>query len=217
MSDTLPLTDRSRLRRLHERGSHEREAIDAILDAQPLCSVGYIMDGRPYVTPTLQWREGDHVYWHGSAASRALRAGKGAEVCLSVSILDGYVLARSGFHHTVNSRSVTLFGTAFVVEAEEKRARLEAFVEHLFPGRLATLRRDRDQDIKGTMILGLKIEEGSAKVRSGMPKDEPEDYDLPIWAGVLPVRTVYGTPEPDPRNPEGLPLPAHLARFATPG
>lgn len=214
MADSLPVTDRSRLRRSHQRGHFDRETIDAILDAQPLCSVGYVMDGKPYVTPTLQWREGDHVYWHGSSASRALRTGKEAEVCLSVSILDGFVMARSGMHHSVNSRSVTLFGTAFKVEdPAEKLAKLARFVNGLFPGRYDGLRPDHEQDLKATMVLGMKIEEGSAKVRTGQPSDEDEDYALPIWAGVIPVQTVVGEPIPDPRNLDGVEMPAHIRDF----
>ncbi|WP_138465937.1 pyridoxamine 5'-phosphate oxidase family protein [Poseidonocella sp. HB161398] len=214
MSDTLAVTDRSRLRRSHPRGSFAREDVNAILDAQPLCSAAYVIDGRPYVTPTLQWREGDHVYWHGSAASRALKAGRDAEVCLSVSILDGFVLARSGMHHSVNSRSVTLFGTAFRVEDEaEKLAKLARFVNGLFPGRYDGLRPDHAQDLKATTVLGMKIEEGAAKVRTGGPNDEEPDYALPIWAGVIPVRMVVGTPEPDPRNLPGVELPAHVRDF----
>lgn len=214
MTDSLSQTDRSRLRRSHSRGAVDRATINAILDAQPLCSVGYVMDGRPYVTPTLQWREGDHVYWHGSSASRALRAGRDAEVCLNVSILDGFVLARSGFHHSVNSRSVTLFGTAFKIEdPAEKLAKLTRFVDGLFPGRYAGLRPDHAQDLKATMLLGLKIEEGSAKIRTGGPNDEPEDYALPIWAGVIPVTTQIGAPIPDPRNLDGVEMPDHVRNF----
>ncbi|WP_108258371.1 pyridoxamine 5'-phosphate oxidase family protein [Mangrovicoccus ximenensis] len=214
MSDSLAVTDRSRLRRAHARGAFDRETVHAILDAQPLCSVGYVMDGTPYVTPTLQWREGDHVYWHGSSASRALRAGKDAQVCLSVSILDGFVLARSGFHHSVNSRSVTLFGTAFKVEdPDEKHAKLIRFVDGLFPGRYGTLRPDHAQDLKATTVLGMRIEEGAAKVRTGPPGDEEEDYALPIWAGVIPVATTVGTPEPDPRNLPGVDMPEHVRGF----
>lgn len=214
MTEDLAVTERSRLRRAHQRGHFDRKTIDAILDAQPLCSVGYVMDGKPYVTPTLQWREGDHVYWHGSSASRALRAGCGTEVCLSVSILDGFVMARSGFHHSVNSRSVTLFGTAFKVEdPAEKLARLRRFVEGLFPGRYVSLRPDTAQDVKATTLLGLKIQEGSAKIRSGGPVDEPEDYALPIWAGHIPVRTEIGVPVPDPRNLDTVEIPAHVRDF----
>jgi nitroimidazol reductase NimA-like FMN-containing flavoprotein (pyridoxamine 5'-phosphate oxidase superfamily) len=214
MTDSLPVTERSRLRRLHERAHFDRETINAILDAQPMCSVGYIIDQKPYVTPTLQWREGDHVYWHGSSASRALRNSKDAEVCLTVALLDGFVLARSGMHHSVNLRSVMLFGKAFKVEdPEEKLAKLERFVNGLFPGRYESLRPDHAQDLKATTVLGLEITEGSAKVRTGGPVDDEEDYALPIWAGVIPVRTEVGPPIPDPRNLEGVALPDHVRDF----
>lgn len=214
MTDTLPVTDRSRLRRSHERGDYELASIHAILDAQPLCSVGYVIDGKPFVTPTLQWREGNHVYWHGSAASRALRHCRDAEVCLNVAILDGFVLARSGMHHSVNSRSVTLYGTAFKVEdPQEKLLKLSRFVNGLFPGRYETLRPDHAQDLKATLLLGLEIQEGSAKVRTGGPRDEEPDYSLPIWAGVIPVRTEIGQPIPDPRNLPGVDIPEHVAQF----
>ncbi|MDK3018882.1 pyridoxamine 5'-phosphate oxidase family protein [Pseudodonghicola flavimaris] len=214
MTDSLPVTDRSRLRRSHERGDFDRAAINAILDAQPMCSVGYVIDGKPYVTPTLQWREGNHVYWHGSSASRALRNQKGVEVCVTVAILDGFVLARSGMHHSVNSRSVMLFGKAFKVEdPQEKLEKLGRFVNGLFPGRYEMLRPDHDQDLKATTVLGLEIAEGAAKVRSGPPKDEEPDYALPIWAGELPVRMVIGEPVPDPRNLDGVSEPDHLRAF----
>lgn len=217
MTETLTVTERSRLRRSHTRGHFDRATIDAILDAQPMCSVGYIIDGKPHVTPTLQWREGDHIYWHGSSASRALRACREAEVCMSVSILDGFVLARSGFHHSVNSRSVTLFGTAFRVDdPAEKLARLTRFVDGLFPGRYATLRPDRAQDLKATTVLGMEIAEGSAKIRAGGPNDEEEDYALPIWAGEIPVRAVVGQPVPDPRNLDGVAAPDHVRDFTFP-
>lgn len=217
MTEALTVTERSRLRRSHRRGHFDRATIDAILDAQPMCSVGYVIDGKPYVTPTLQWREGDRVYWHGSSASRALRACREAEVCMSVSILDGFVLARSGFHHSVNSRSATLFGTAFRVDdPAEKLARLTRFVDGLFPGRYATLRPDHAQDLKATTVLGMEIVEGSAKIRTGGPSDEEEDYALPIWAGEIPVRTVVGAPVPDPRNPDGVDAPDHVRDFALP-
>ncbi|WP_424928371.1 pyridoxamine 5'-phosphate oxidase family protein [Amaricoccus tamworthensis] len=214
MSDTLTVTDRTRLRRSHQRGHFDRETINAILDAQPMCGVGYVIDGKPFVTPTLQWREGNHVYWHGSSASRALRSSREAEVCLSVAILDGFVLARSGMHHSVNSRSVTLYGTAFRVEdPEEKHAKLARFVNGLFPGRYEGLRDEYAQDLKATMVLGMEIAEGSAKVRTGGPNDEEEDYDLPIWAGVVPVRMEVGEPVPDPRNLPGVEVPEHVKTF----
>ncbi|RVV98850.1 pyridoxamine 5'-phosphate oxidase family protein [Mesobaculum littorinae] len=209
----LSRTDRSRLRRSHARGSFDRDVVNAILDAQPMCSVGYVIDGRPYVTPTLQWREGDRVYWHGSSASRALRASREAEVCLTVAILDGYVMARSGFHHSVNSRSVMLFGRAQLVPDAEKEPRLCAFVDRLWPGRAAMLRPNTETERKATTLLSMPIAEGSAKVRSGPPVDEPEDYALPLWAGVIEVQTRATGLTPDPRNAPGLTPPDHLRHF----
>ena len=211
--DTLAKTDRTRLRRAHERGAFDRPTIDAILDAQPMCNVGYVIDGKPYVTPTLQWREGDHIYWHGSSASRAIRASKGAEVCVTVTILDGFVMARSGFHHSVNSRSVMLFGRAELVPDEDKPAKLAGMLETLFPGSTDTLRPDHAQDIKGTTILSLPISEASAKVRTGPPVDDDADYALPIWAGVIPVETRTLPPISDPRNLPGVEMPAHVRDF----
>ena len=214
MTETLTVTDKSRLRRLHQRGHFDRATINSILDAQPMCSVGYVIDGSPFVTPTLQWREGNHVYWHGSSASRALRNARDAQVCLSVAILDGFVLARSGMHHSVNSRSVTLFGKAVRIEdPQEKLEKLGRFVNGLFPGRYESLRPDHAQDLKATMVLGMEISEGSAKVRTGGPVDDEEDYDLPIWAGVIPVQTTVGAPIPDPRNIAGVSVPEHVSDF----
>ena len=214
MSDELPVTERTRLRRAHQRGTFDRKTIYAILDAQPLCHVACVVDGYPYVVPTLQWREGDTVYWHGSAASRAIRAQAGAEVCLNVTLLDGLVLARSGFHHSANFRSVTLFGRAFMVDdPEEKRLKLARFIDSLYPGRAAILRPDTPQELKATAVLGLKIREGSAKVKDAGPSDPEEDCALPIWAGVIPLRIASGEPVPDPRNPEGVALPQHVRDF----
>lgn len=207
----IEITERTRLRRLRERGSHDRAAIDSILDATPLCHLGYVLDGSPVVTPTLQWREGDRVYWHGSNASRALRAAEGREVCLTVTLLDGLVLARSAFHHSANYRSAMVFGTATrVVDPEEKRARLRRFLDGLYPGRWETLRPMQDQELKATAVLSLPIDEASAKIRTGPPVDDEEDYSLPIWGGVLPVRQSIDAPEPDPRNLAGLEVPKSL-------
>ena len=189
-------------------------SVHAILDASPMCSVGYVFDGQPYVTPTLQWREGDHVYWHGSSASRMLRQSNQADVCLSVSILDGFVMARSGMHHSANYRSVMLVGVARKVEdAGEKEARLRTFVDGLFPGRWDLLRPATEQELKATTILSMPIDEACAKVRTGQPVDDDEDYELPIWAGVIPVRTHTLAPEPDPRNLDGLAAPDHVTGF----
>ena len=216
MTKILEKTERTRLRRTHERGAFDRETIDSILVAEPMCTVGYVIDGKPYVTPTLQWREGDHVYWHGSSASRALRKSAGTDVSLTVTLLDGFVMARSGFHHSVNFRSVMLFGQAEVVPEEEKEARLTTFIEGLYPGRSAILRPNEPQEIKATTILRMPITEGSAKVRQGQPVDDEEDYALPIWAGVIPVVRSVGALEPDPRNLEGVEPPEHVSGFVFP-
>lgn len=216
MSTQLQKTDRTRLRRSHQRGVFDRETAYAILDAQPMCSVGYVIDGKPYVTPTLQWREGDHIYWHGSSASRAIRASKNTEVCLTVSILDGFVMARSGMHHSVNSRSVMLFGTAQLVADADKEDHLSAFINGLWPGRAEMLRPNTAQEIKATSILSMRIDEGSAKVRAGGPIDDDEDYALPIWAGVIPVTQQVGALVPDPRNLDGVEPPTHLTQFRWP-
>lgn len=209
---TLVQTDRTRLRRAHEKGAYERAAIDAVLDVMPMAHLGYVIGGKPSVLPTLHWREGDHVYWHGSSASRALRAMNGADICLTVTVLDGYVLARSAFHHSVNHRSVMLFGQAEKVEdAEKKAAHLETMVETVFPGRWAELRPMTKQEIKATTVLRMPIAEGSAKIRTGQPVDDDEDYTLPIWAGVLPIRLEFGEVESDPANLDGVALPDHLA------
>ncbi len=207
MTDTLPMTERSRVRRLHERGDYSRETIDAILDATPICHVGYVIDGKPYVTPTFQWREDDRVYWHGSSASRMLRSAAGAEVCLTVTLLDGLVLARSGFHHSVNYRSVMVFGAAEKVADEEKELRLRTFLDGLYPGRWDTLRAMTDQELKATTVLSMPLTEASAKVRTGMPVDDMPDYALPIWAGVVPIQHSVGAPEPDPHNLDGVETP----------
>lgn len=212
MTDLLQ-TDRTRLRRTRTRGAFDRATINAILDAQPLCHVGYVMDGKPVVTPTFQWREGDHVYWHGSSASRGLRATKEAEVSLTITILDGFVMARSGMHHSANFRSVMLFGQAFVVPDDQKEAKLSAFVDGLWPGRSDILRPNSAQELKATTVLGMAIAEGSAKIRSGGPVDDDADYALPIWAGVIPVRRVTDAPVPDPRNLPGVEIPDHIRSF----
>ena len=192
-------TDFTRLRRMHERGHFDRETIHAILDATPHCHVGHIIKGRPVVIPTLHWREGDAVYWHGSSASRMLRENaSGSEACLTVTILDGYVLARSGFHHSINYRSVMCFGTPRLIENDdEKLASLKAFMDRLFPGRWEALRPVTSQELKATSILAMDLTEASAKIRTGAPGDDPEDTTWPIWGGVLPVHQAAGNPIPD--------------------
>ena len=208
-------TPRSRVRRIPERGRYDRETIDAVLDAGFLCHVGYICDGQPYVTPTLYWRQGDHVYWHGSHASRMLRTlEQGADVCLTVALADGFVLARSAFHHSINYRSVMLFGTAEAVTGEHvKAAALEGFMERLFPGRWRQLRPITRQELNATTVLRLPITEGSAKIRTGPPKDDEEDYAWPVWAGILPVQTALGLPLPADGMPTQRSEPDYLERL----
>lgn len=214
MSDTLPITERTRLRRKPDRGHFDRATIYAVLDAMPLCHVGVVVDGRPVVTPTFQWREGDHVYWHGSMANRTLRAAEEADVCLTVSLLDGFVLARSGMHHSANYRSVMLFGRPTRIEdPAEKMEKLDRFVDRLFPGRAATLRPMTAAEAKATNVLTMPIEEASAKIRAAGVIDDEADYALPIWAGVLPVAWNVGAPVPDPRNLEGVAVPDHVRDF----
>ena len=206
-------SERVRVKRLHQRGHYDHATIHAILDAMPLASVGYVIDGQPYVTPTLQWREGDRVYWHGSAASRMLRAVDGADVCLTVTILDGLVMARSAFHHSANYRSVMLLGKASrVSDPAQAEASMRRFVDGVFPGRWDMLRPMNAQELKATHVLSMEIAEASAKIRTGMPVDDEEDYALPIWAGVLPVRMEIGAPVADPKNLAGVEPPEHLLR-----
>lgn len=213
-SSTRPPSGRVRLRRNWQRGEYDRESIDAILDAMPACSVGYVFDGQPYVTSTMQWREKDHVYWHGSSASRMLRAVDSAAVCLTVSILDGFVLARSGFNHSTNYRSAMLLGTAQrVVKAVDKEARLREMVEGLFPGRWDMLRPATAKEVKATTVMGMRIDEASAKIRAGPPMDDEEDANLPVWAGIIPVEMSVREPLADPRCPEGVAPPRHVLDF----
>ena len=207
-------SERTRVKRLNKRAKYDEESVHAILDAMPICNVGYVFKGTPFVTPTLQWREGDHVYWHGSSASRMLEACEEAEVCLAVTIIDGFVMARAAFHHSCNYRSVMVFGKAFkIVDPAEKEARLKAFTERLFPGRWDMLRPVTAQELKATTMLSLSLSEASAKVRNGPPGDDEEDYGLPIWAGVLPVNMQTLPPTDDPRLIPGLVPPAHVTGF----
>ena len=213
---SFPVTTRSKVRRLPKRGSAERADIYAILDAHFLCHIAYVIDGQPYVTPTGYWRHGDRIYWHGSSASRMLRAqASDLPVCLAVTLLDGLVLARSGFHHSINYRSVMAFGLARRIEDPvEKQKALDVYVERLYPGRNKELRPVEAQELKASTVLGMSIEEASAKVRRGPPVDDEPDYALPVWAGVVPVRQILGAPVADPRLSPGTPWPAHLARYA---
>lgn len=217
MKDDLQSSSRSRIKRMHERAAYDRESIYAILDTSSFCHVSYLMDGEPYITPTFHWREGDQIYWHGSSASRFLRRSTNRRVSLCVSCLDGLVLARAAFHHSANYRSVILFGEANSVSDAHKEERLRAFMEKLYPGRWETLRPITNQELKATTVLGMPIEEGAAKVRTGMPVDDEEDYALPIWAGILPLHLIKEEPIPDPRNQPGLETPEHVFNYKADG
>jgi nitroimidazol reductase NimA-like FMN-containing flavoprotein (pyridoxamine 5'-phosphate oxidase superfamily) len=216
----VPASERVRLRRKRERGSHERAAIDAILDEALIAHLGIADEqGQPFVIPTLHARLGEHVYLHGSTASRTLRALQdGAPACLTVSLLDGLVLARAAMHHSANYRSVMLLGRARIVESpQEKLAALEAIVEHIVPGRWAEARVPTENELKATAVLALPIDEASAKVRSGPPQDDAEDHALPVWAGVIPLATEARTPEPDPRLSAAIAVPRSASDYRRPG
>lgn len=207
-------TPRTRVRRLPKRGRYDAATVHAILDAAYICHVGYAVDGQPYVTPTAHWRHGSRVYWHGSSASRMLRAlqGEGVRCCLTVTHLDGLVLARSAFHHSMNYRSVMALGTArAVLDRDEKETALRAFVERIAPGRWAGLRPVTAQELKATTVVWMELDEASAKVRTGPPVDDEPDYALPIWAGVVPVEQRLGSPLPDGRLAGDPPPPALAA------
>lgn len=204
-----PPSDRTRVRRLPKRGQYDRATIDAILDEALVAHVGWVVDGQPYATPTAVWRQGDRLYWHGSSASRMLRATDGQPVCVTVTHLDGLVLARSGFNHSVNYRSVMVLGTAHLVTDEtELDASLEALIEHLYPGRWAELRPMTAKERKATAVLWLDLAEASAKIRADVNHDDEGDESWPTWGGVVPVRMVRGEPQPDEFVADGVPAPA---------
>jgi nitroimidazol reductase NimA-like FMN-containing flavoprotein (pyridoxamine 5'-phosphate oxidase superfamily) len=216
MSDApYPVTSVNRLKRMHERGAYDRAAVHAIFDASAMCHIAWVVDGQPFCTPTMVWREGDRLYWHGSSASRMLRSqSEGEPVCVTVSHLDGLVLARSAFHHSVNYRSAMAYGRAQVVDDPDEKARaLVAMVDRFYPGRWATLRPATEQEIKATRVIGMTIEQASAKVRAAGVGGDPEDDALPVWAEVVPVRTVLGRPEPCPRLAPGATRPDALAAY----
>jgi len=214
-ADAFPVSPRNRIKRMHERGSYDKQAVFAILDAALLCHVSYVMEGQPFCTPTLFWREGETLYWHGSSASRMLRHLKaGTPACLTVSHLDGLVLARSGFHHSANYRSAMCFGTAqFIEDADEKKKALEGVVDRFYSGRTNTLRPISPQEFKATTVIRMKIEDASAKVRAKNVADDEEDYATPLWAGVIPVAQVIGAEEPCPRLMPGVARPENLSAY----
>jgi hypothetical protein len=202
-------TDRTRVRRLPKRGRYDRATLEGILDAGVVAHVGWTgPDGQPYATPTIAWRVGDRLYWHGSSASRMLRATDGRPVCVTVTLLDGYVLARSGFNHSVNYRSAMVLGTAHLVtDPSEVDVVLEAFVDGLYPGRWASLRPMTPKERKATTVLWMDLDEASAKIRAEENHDDPGDETWPAWAGVVPLRVVAGEPQPDGFVPASMPVP----------
>jgi uncharacterized protein len=215
MSQFTP-TPRTQVRRLADRGRYDSETVHQILDEGFLCHVGFVLDGQPFVIPTGYARVDDAIYIHGSAASRMLKTlAGGVQVCVTVTLVDGFVLARSAFHHSMNYRSVVMLGRATAVEdLEEKKRALEAFTEHIVQGRWNYVRPVREVELKQTSVLRLPLNEVSAKVRTGPPKDDAEDYELPIWAGILPLRLTPGDPIADAKLPMGTPLPDHLRKYS---
>ncbi|HIG46221.1 MAG TPA: pyridoxamine 5'-phosphate oxidase family protein [candidate division Zixibacteria bacterium] len=210
------VTQKTKIKRLPDRAEYDRETIHGILDEALICHVGFVVDDQPYVIPTIHARVGDTLYLHGSAASRMLRTlGKGANACVTVTLLDGLVLARSAFHHSMNYRSVVILGPLEeVIDPDERNKVLDALVEHIIPGRLAEARRPTRKELKATTVVKIQISEASAKIRTGPPGDDDEDYDLPVWAGVIPLSLQPGKPISDPLLKEGIDMPDYVVKYA---
>ncbi|MBD2019886.1 pyridoxamine 5'-phosphate oxidase family protein [Leptolyngbya sp. FACHB-36] len=213
--ESLAPTARTTLKRLPKRGMYDRSNVYEILDEGVVCHVGFSVDQQPYVIPTAYGRSGDCLYIHGSPASRMLRSLQdGIEVCVTVTLLDGLVLARSAFHHSMNYRSVVVFGTATLVEdSAHKLEALRSFTEHIMPGRWQEVRQPSPQELAGTLVLALPLEEASAKIRTGPPIDDADDYALPVWAGVVPLNLAPLAPIPDPQLPETIALPEYIQHY----
>jgi uncharacterized protein len=215
MSEFKP-TQRTQVKRLPDRGAYDSETVFKILDEGLICHVGFSVDGQPYVIPTGFARVADTLYIHGSAASRMLRTlAEGIQVCVTVTLLDGLVLARSAFHHSMNYRSVVMLGRATLVsDPAEKIKALEAFTEHIVRGRWNDVRLPTESELKATTVLALPLAEVSAKIRTGPPKDDAEDYQLPIWAGVVPLSITPAAPIADPQLKAGLEPPAYAKKYS---
>jgi len=209
-------TERTQVKRLPKRGRYDEETVFQILDTGFVCHVGFSVDGQPFVIPTNYGRKGDTLYLHGSAASRMLKTlSDGVPVCVTVTHVDGLVLARSAFHHSVNYRSVVILGTARLVDDRaEKMEALRIFTEHVMKGRWDDVRQPSEQELKATTVLALPLAEVSAKVRTGGPLDDEADYALPVWAGVLPLEIIARSPEPDPLRKNDPPLPGYLKNYS---
>jgi uncharacterized protein len=211
--DTTPLssTSRTTLRRHRERGVPDRDSLYAVLDAGLICHLGVVADGTPVVLPTAYGRDGDTLYLHGSSANGAFLAAEGQQVCVTVTHMDGLVCARSVFSHSVNYRSAMVFGTATrVTDSGERWQALRIITDHLIPGRWAAARQPTKKEMAATAVLSVPLTEASVKIRTGMPSDEPEDHDLDVWSGVLPMAVTFGEPRPDPTMRPEIPLPAHI-------
>ena len=205
-------TPRTTVRRLPDRARYDRATVDAILDEGLVCHVGFVDQGQPFVIPSTYARMGDRLILHGSAASRMVKIlADGAPACVTVTLLDGLVLARSGFHHSMNYRSVVVLGRGTeIADPNEKRRALDAIVEHVAPGRAASLRPPSENELRATRVVALSLDEASAKVRAGPPKDDEADYALPVWAGELPLRLEPLAPVADPHPGPEVPLPPHV-------
>ena len=214
----IALTTRTRVKRLPKRASYDRDAIYAILDSALVCHVGFAIDGQPYVIPTLHVRIGDRLYIHGSAASRMLgAAANGTPIAVTVTHIDGLVLARSAFHHSVNYRSVVILGAAtLVTDPAEKFAVMKGLIDHVAPGRWDLIRHPNDKELAATSVLSIPIVEASAKIRIGDPIDDEADYALPIWSGQVPFATRTLTPVADARLDASTPMPAHVSEYRLP-
>jgi hypothetical protein len=214
-STTLATTQRTKIKRIPKRGNYEQKQIYEILDEGLVCYVGFAIEGQPFVIPTAYGRKEDKLYIHGSPASRMLRSLQNAiEVCVTVTLLDGLVLARSAFHHSMNYRSAVIFGTATTVEKiEDKLEALRTFTEHVMPGRWDEVRQPNDQELQGTLVLQLPINEASAKIRTGEPLDDEADYDLAVWAGVIPLKLANGNAIADSRLKTGIQLPDYINNY----
>ena len=211
-------TERTTLKRLPSRAEYDRDRVYEILDEAFVCHVGFVFDGQPYVIPTGYGRVGDKLYIHGSAASRMLRTLKeGVDVCVTVTLIDGLVLARSAFHHSMNYRSVVILGKAVVVEdPSEKMEALRALTDHIVPGRWDEVRGPDEGELRATLVLTLPLVEASAKIRTGPPIDDEPDYELPVWAGEIPLTLTTGEPVADPRLNAGTAFPQHLRQYRKP-
>lgn len=212
MTNKIIRTERTKVKRIPKRGVYERETINEILDEAFICHVGFTIDEKPFVIPTGYARDGDNLLIHGSSASRMLRAmAWEVDVCVTVTLIDGLVLARSAFHHSMNYRSVVIFGKAKIIKDErEKLEALRLFTEHIIPNRWAEIRPPNEKELKATMVLSLPIEEASAKIRAGSPSDDDEDYALDVWAGVIPLRLKKDAPVSDEKLKDGIAIPDYL-------